>query len=63
MSMEIFLTHKIVLSYLSIIWEKVIGTQYPVLEWSLILIVIVFTGFCTKFILDRIKRGSNAAQS
>lgn len=56
MSMEIFLTHKIVLSYISILWEKIIGKEHPALEWLLIMILIVLTGVCTKVILNRFQK-------
>lgn len=51
-SMEIFLTHLPVISYLSIVWEKVLGKNLPAVEWLVILAVIFMVAAITNKILS-----------
>lgn len=45
-SMEIFLTHKIVLTYGVIVWDKVFGSMVPIIvEWVALFILIIFVGY------------------
>lgn len=56
-SMEIFLTHRIVIAYGAIVWDKLIGTRVPaVIEWIVLLILIIIVGHYTNRLMGRFHR-------
>lgn len=59
-SMELFLTHKVVLTYGTIVWDKVIGSKLPaVVEWATLLILMLIVAYITRNLVARIRYALN----
>ena len=46
----IFLTHLSVITYMRIVWDKVFGEQYRIVEWGVILLCIFVTAYGVSYI-------------
>ena len=46
----IFLTHLPVIAYMRIVWDKVFGEQYRIVEWGVILLCIFVTAYGVSYI-------------
>lgn len=58
-SMEIFLTHRIVITYGAIIWDKLIGVQVPaIVEWIVLFVLIVAIGYFINALMAKIRRST-----
>ena len=59
-SMELFLTHKVVLTYGTIVWDKVIGSKLPaIVEWATLLILMLIVAYITSKLVARIRYALN----
>ena len=51
----IFLTHLPVITYMRIVWDKVFGDQYRIVEWLVILLCIFITAYGVSYIQKMIQ--------
>ena len=51
----IFLTHLPVITYMRIVWDKVFGDQYRIVEWLVILLCIFITAYGVSYIQKMIR--------
>lgn len=58
MSETIFLTHLPVISYMRVLWEKLIGNQYRLLEWISILICIFIVAYVVEKFQNKLRESN-----
>lgn len=51
----IFLTHLPVITYMRIVWDKIVGDQYRTVEWVMILLCILVTAYGVSYIQKMIQ--------
>ena len=51
----IFLTHLPVITYMRIVWDKIVGDQYRIVEWVMILLCIFVTTYGVSYIQKMIQ--------
>lgn len=56
MSETIFLTHLPVISYMKVLWKKLIGEQYRFIEWILILVCIFIVADVVEKLRDKLRK-------
>ena len=51
----IFLIHLPVITYMRIVWDKIVGDQYRIVEWVMILLCIFVTTYGVSYIQKMIQ--------